>query len=118
MDTAWRRVRCSECGVELYRCWNCDLGVFDLTGTYIGRYEYRCPEYKKTQQLSCKKNENTQSFSRSITNYQCFVCGKSYQYKNAASSGCNICGGTHNVGAEGSQTGSHNAVASYLVCGY
>ncbi len=118
MSTAWRRMRCGKCGVEVYQCWNCERYVFDLTGKVLGDYWANCPEYQKTQQLSCKKNENSQSFSRSIINYQCFVCGKSYQYKNAVSSGCNICGGTHNVGAEGRQTSNHNAVASYLVCGY
>lgn len=102
---SWYRV-CSD-------CHGSNGAVFK--GNYNQLYHNRSvSEYR----LNCGKNEGAKSHSRTVTNYRCNTCGKSYQYKNAASSGCNICGGTHNVGADGSQTGSHNAVASYLVCGY
>lgn len=92
--------------------------VFDLNGNYLDRWGSDCGRYKTEQILACGKTEQTQNYYRTITNYQCYSCGKTYQYKHAASSGCGVCGGSHSVGAEGAQPGAHNPVGQYLVCGY
>ena len=109
---------CNVCHDQTRRRHWCDGDFPEYYGTEWGA---DCNNAKKVTRysLSCGKNAGSRGFTRTVENYRCNTCGKTYQYKQGANSGtCGYCGGSHNIGASGSRPGGHNAVPRYLVCAY